>query len=435
MKLKVMAKVAKHYTNCDRPIDAEMMKFKLVGEIFELQSEAALLLSKKDDLPVPSLKQMKVFTKWWEAMVLYFSNKFGVRNIPLSWIIREDALPPNPLPALAPGKPHTPGNSIVDDAVLMYSHDNPLFDMDNTTVFSTVEQATRGTQQAATVKPHGRKMDGRAAVTALLTTHLGDDKWDDIIQESESIITGQWNGTGNTTLQRFIDNLKAAYVELETAAQHVNYQVPDERTRVTSLLKSIEKCDNSNISASRALITQPGSALREDFDQSCLTLLPSCPVAAKAKNKKTTVTISAVGGSLEQKVTSSGLEVRWYNDDEWWKFDDSQRAEIMRLRPDRETSETPKKKVTFKKKGSQKKWLNKNIDRTVSSAMKKQAKEQEKKRKKAQKATDDNLQQIAGIISALRPNEDSKASSAKKDGEDSAMAAAIRINKIISKSS
>lgn len=248
------------------------------------------------------LMSMKIFSKWWEAIVSYFSQKYGVHNIPLTWIIRENAIPPNPLPDLEAGKPYTAGKSIIEDAVAFFDHGSPLYKMDNNLVYSILDLATRGSPQAATMKPFSKDQNGRgAALAALVAAHLGDSKWDQIIQDPEAVIIRPWDGSGTCTLQTFIDQVTAAYVEIESAAEHVNHQeVSDERTRVSNLLKSIEKCENSNISAARALINQPNSLMRENFELSCRNLLPSCPVAARFnKNKKKAVTIAAVGGSLE----------------------------------------------------------------------------------------------------------------------------------------
>lgn len=434
-KLRVMSLVCRHYRECGRTIEAEMMKFNLVGEIFELQNEAAQLLSKKEDPPVPLLMSMKVFSKWWEAIVSYFSQKYGVRNIPLTWIIRDDAIPPNPLPDLEAGKPHTDGKSIIDDAVAFFDHRSPLYNMDNNLVYSVLDLATRGSAQAATVKPFGKNQNGRGAALALVAAHLGDSKWDQIIQDAEAVIARPWDGSGSCTLQTHIDRVTAAYVEIESAAEHVNHQVPDERTRVSNLLKSIEKCEHSNISAARALINQPNSLMREDFELSCRNLLPSCPVAARFKNKKQSVTIAAVGGSLEQKVTASGLEVRYYDNTEWWELTDDQRADISRLRTT--GTATPSKKSKFERKQKHKKTDNskfnikKNFKRQVSSAVKKHVLKQSKV--KAEK--EDSLSQIAGIISALGSRGESapppRSSVTKETRDDLAMAAAVKINKIL----
>ena len=88
----------------------------------------------------------------------------GSRTIPYSYVTRQDAEVPADVPALAPGKPHTEVHGSVEgDLVARASHTHPLFRDDNSAVYYFLEEATRGTSYAASLKPYQRVKDGRAA--------------------------------------------------------------------------------------------------------------------------------------------------------------------------------------------------------------------------------------------------------------------------------
>ena len=89
--------------------------------------------------------------------------------------------------------------------VARISHTHPLFKEDNATVYYDLEEATRGTQHAATLKPYQRAKNGRAASNALITQHAGKDKWEkELTTQDELVHTRKWSGTTSYTLEAFV---------------------------------------------------------------------------------------------------------------------------------------------------------------------------------------------------------------------------------------
>ena len=85
--------------------------------------------------------------------------------------------------------------SVLGDSIARASHSHPLFKSDNATVFGAIESATRGSIYSTTIKPFARKKDGGAACNALLTSHVGVDKWEKIQKNHSTwLIPAKWNG-------------------------------------------------------------------------------------------------------------------------------------------------------------------------------------------------------------------------------------------------
>ena len=98
----------------------------------------------------------------------------------------------------------------------------------------------RGSRYEASIKPLKNRRDGRGAIRAFTSQHVGRDKWLQILAESKTYAnTAKWNGTTSMTLESHIYKCLEAYASIETAALHVTDQLSNERTRVQSLLDSI----------------------------------------------------------------------------------------------------------------------------------------------------------------------------------------------------
>ena len=434
-----------------RNIEADMMRFSTAGEIFEIQYNALKLQVKKnDDHTIPkcaaSMKS-ESFPKWIESMDVYFSIKLGVRECPLSWITRDDVQRPAVLPPLEAGKPYTEdGGSITADMVQFYEHNHPLYGEDNKAVYAALEEATRGTKYNASVVMHSRGRNGRAAYTQLKSNHLRDDKWDGVIEKCTAQVLKTWDGTGTYTMESFVDMLRTAYIDMEAAAVHVTHQMPDDRNRVKSFLKSIERCMDPGVQAAISAVKLPTNNLTDDLEGAITLLLPTGPVIKKiGKSRRGRISDTKVSFDLP-KTTANGLQVRWYEPDEWWAFEQYQRDEIDAARPPimGKSREFRRRKENHKKGGSKqsskrkftKKFDNRKIKRKVAAAVK----EQLENRDKEETSNKKDLQELAGFVGSLISDaSDSKKPSAStmsgKSRSELAMAAAIKINQIVKKSS
>ena len=142
-----------------------------------------------------------------------------------------------------------------------------------------MEKATSGTSYAASIKPFTRAKDGRGAWKVLTSQYAGKDKWEAVIKCQEQLLhTRIWKGQSNFSLENFISQHRNAYVSTQASAEHVQYQLPNEHSRVGFLLEVIQ-CSDAGLQATTAA-----------------HLLPYDPVAKKRSNgqKRGAAQISSV---------------------------------------------------------------------------------------------------------------------------------------------
>jgi hypothetical protein len=203
---------------------------------------------------------------------------------PLCYVIRETVNVPAAAPALAQNQPHSNEHeSVTGELVARASHEHALFRDDNASVYHYLEEATRSTPYAASIKPFQRRKDGRGAWLALLGQYAGNDKWEAEIKIQEAVLhTRTWKGQSNFSLESFISQHRNAYVSLEACAEHVQYQLPNQHSRVGFLLDAIQNNDAGLQAAITSVRTDDGPhGKRNDFEAAATHLLPYDPVAKK----------------------------------------------------------------------------------------------------------------------------------------------------------
>ena len=94
--------------------------------------------------------------------------------------------------------------------------------------------------------------------------------------------TRKWKGQSNFPLERFIQQHRNAYVSMHACTQHVNYQLPNEHSRVGYVLDDIENthppllATMANIEEDIGTDAAPGKC--DNFENSDAYLLPKDPV-------------------------------------------------------------------------------------------------------------------------------------------------------------
>lgn len=125
---------------------------------------------------------------------------------------------------------------------------------DNAKVYYLLEEATRSTAYAASIKPLQRAKDGRGAWRALVTQYAGEDMWRALVKSSEEVMHNRkWRGNNNIALEQFVGQHRNAFVTLSQCAEHLLYQLPNESTRVAYLMDNIE-CSDAPLQAAMALV-------------------------------------------------------------------------------------------------------------------------------------------------------------------------------------
>ena len=119
-------------------------------------------------------------------------------------------------PALASDQLHSLEHGLVEDEYENFLlHSDISFRNDNGTLFGYLEEATRGTTFASSIKIYERTCNGCAAWMALNTQHAGDRKWRDKLKTVSAYVSGtKWDGSTNITIERHIGNCSQAYINL-----------------------------------------------------------------------------------------------------------------------------------------------------------------------------------------------------------------------------
>ena len=238
-RLKVAANAVRYYNAIDRATTTANMHYENVLTKFDLQWKS-ILEKKKATVPaVPKVTKTLRVTKWSESFINFLNIVIGVRYAPLSYVIRVDPTVPAAAPALMPQQPSSDAHGSVEgELIARLSHTSPIFKDDNARVFDYLEEATRGTIVAATLKSYQSKKNGRGAFLAVMQQHAGPDKWEAELKHQETFLkTRYWKGNTNLALERFTEQHRTAFTSMEQCSEHAAFQLPNERTRVGYMLR------------------------------------------------------------------------------------------------------------------------------------------------------------------------------------------------------
>ena len=331
LRLKV-ASIAYHfYVSIGRDITPQNMNYTQVLRPFYVEWEALEKLVDEDKPDVPVLSKHITPLKWVESFRDCLLRTFGVRSCPLLYVIRDDEQVPSEVDdPLLIGSAFGRSGSVLDELVTRLSHTDPLFKSDNSAVYSLLEEATRNTVYAPTIKPYARKKDGRSAWRSLISSHAGKDKWEKLQKDKMLfLINTKWNGKVYS-LEKFTGLHRSSYIQLEEAAQHVHFQLPTEHSRVGYLIDNIQNTD-PDLRAAISSIRINTNGMRSDFESAVATLLPVCPYSKYRSNnnntinRKANVSDTTLKGKSESK---TGVEFRWYKKSEYDKLTPDQRREL-----------------------------------------------------------------------------------------------------------
>ena len=282
-RLTAACEIVRYYETIGRPLTATNIAWNTVVKNFEVQWKALQAKKDGDEPETPKIAKGLNIMKWSESFVDTLNRCIGVRMIPLVYVIRDAETPPA-ITVLAPGQPHsTEAGSIEQELIDRGSHNHALFRDDRASVYYKLEEATRGTTFAASIKPYQQTKDGRGAYNAIITQFAGEDKWESEIKAKEEVLHQlKWKGQSNYTLERHASQHRNAYVSLVACAEHVDYQLPNEHSRVGYLLESIQNNDPGLQAAMANVCSSKGlNGMRSNFEGMVAHILPYCPVAKK----------------------------------------------------------------------------------------------------------------------------------------------------------
>jgi hypothetical protein len=364
-RLTAAADLVRYYETVSRTTTPANVKWEPVVKNFMSHWKALTERKKEDNPETPKITRSLPIINWTEAFYDFLHRVIGVRTIPLAYVVRQEVEVPFTAPELANGQPYAEVyGSVEAELIARASHNHPMFREDNAAVYYLLEEATRSTGYAASIKPFQRQKNGRAAWLAIVGQYAGDDKWRALIKASEEIIhTRRWKGASMFSLEKFIGQHRSAFVSLSQCAEHVPYQLPNELSRVTYLLDSIE-CMDPPLQAAMALVRNDSgpSGKMNDFEATASFILPHDPVARKrtqsaTTGKRTNAEISeatAIKGTTGAKARvgpKTGVELRFHTKAEYKNLTQDQRAELKEFRDAREQNGQDRNLSKLKKSG------------------------------------------------------------------------------------
>ena len=437
LRLKVASVAFHYYTDIGREPTSANMNYTHVLKNFYVEWEAIQTLIEEDKPSVPVLSKNVPPLKWLESFRDCMLRTYGVRGCPVSYIIRESpgvqTEAEDPLSTNAAGHvlPYGTSGSVLEEMIKRFSHTHPLYKSDNAMVYSMLETATRGTVYASTIKSYSRTKNGRNAWLAMISSHAGQDKWEKLQKEKMDFLSNvKWNGR-SYSLDKFCTLHRSAYVALEEAAIHVNFQLPTEHTRVGHLIDNITHND-PDLRAAIASIRINTDNMRSDFEGAVTALLPVDPyIKSRAKKGGAEISDVTLKGISQSK---TGVDLRWHTKEEYSKLNSEQRQELYKWQQTKD-GKAAIEKSKRKESGSESK-QKKRLKSQVSSLSKKIDGLASKLQK--QQTDESELANIAAAIAAHAPSGDPKSKGngqAKKvafvTGDEPYKAAALAVHKII----
>ena len=429
LRMNAAIKLLRFYETVGRVHTASNLKWDPVIKSFSQHWKS--LTDRKDESTPDTPKITKTLTviKWTEAFADFLNRVIGTRTIPLSYVIRADATVANIAPPIAANQPYAAEyGSVESELIARASHTHALFRDDNAKVYYYLEEATRTTIYAGSIKPYQKAKDGRGAWKAMVSQYAGEDKWRmELKRQDELLHTYKWKGQANFSLERFVGQHRNAYISMTQCAEHVQFQLPNEQTRVGYLMDAIG-CNDAPLQAAMALVRNDPAKMNS-FEETASFLLPHCPVAKKrtAGSKRDIANISDLnasdekgsdkqvrfsgGKSPKRGIGKSGVHFRFYGLEEYKKLSRAQKEELKEYRDNLESN--GKGRNLGKSNSTSNPKSPKQVSSTIAAQVAKQVKEK-MKAIESEAASEEQLKDyIISLVSAQKtPTKKANVSSA-----------------------
>ena len=124
-----------------------MSQFKEIWEAIEHRKKA-------NDPENPKITKALPIIEWLESFCDHLHRYIGKRHMPLAYVICKDVAVPGACPLLANKKPYSELHTSVDtDMINRASHTHGLYNDGNASVHCKLEEATRSSAYADSIKP------------------------------------------------------------------------------------------------------------------------------------------------------------------------------------------------------------------------------------------------------------------------------------------
>ena len=169
---------------------------------------------------------------------------------------------------------------------------------------------------------------------------LDKSKFDNVIENAETyVIKREWNGKNSRfTVRSHIKKHREAHNDMELAAEHISYEVPNGHTRVGRLLKSITSMDPKIVSSITHI--NGNSVERDNFEEASDFILLNAPNNGNAPEKSHRISGAKMKKTKKKNGTGdSGVEFRYYTKDKYRKLTDKQKRELSEWRKTKKSND------------------------------------------------------------------------------------------------
>ncbi len=333
IRLHVARKMMVYYAMVGRSVEADDLLWPVMKS-FNEQWKALLEKKAADAGAPPKLDKNKLVHRWMEQAEQYLTQKIGVQNVPLTYLVRDVVA----VPATAATATRTVGQpfadiytSIEEEMMHCVPHTHNLYKADNNALFRLIDVMVVVHEVSATIAPFRRMLDGRGAFLAIKSQHAGRHVWDKIAKDALTLLKGRkWNGQSSITLAQHTTGQRTSYMRLVEASVHTPTEIPNPRQRVTDLLDSLDGVVNPKLLVAMAAVEQDDAVKRINFEEAVTYLLPSDPVASKKKTGHGATISGTVGATgSPAKVGKTGVKLCWHEPKAFAKLTKEQKTELQ----------------------------------------------------------------------------------------------------------
>ena len=312
----------------------------------KFEQHRQLVKEHEDPEKLPEVSRSFGIMKAMDLVPTHLRDRLGVNKVPLSYVIRDDVIPPALQPQIN-GEVHGP--PYVDLMEEMINHvelNGSTYNEDNAKVYQILQDMVTGTTFESSLKAFQRTRDGRSAYLALCQHNLGTAKWERVVEAAETyLLRREWNGRNQRfTLRAHVAKHRDAHNDLCRAAQFIQYDVPNERVRVSRFIKSIVTKDPNIVAALTHIQGTP--AQRDDFETAVDFLLLTAPNHGNSNSNNHRISATRNGKSKGDKHgvgPETGVELRYHNKREYNKLSSEQKKELAEWRKNKRAREESNK--------------------------------------------------------------------------------------------
>ena len=336
-RCKLVCYGARIYTMIGRNVTAQSLSLK---RLKEFEDHKKIIDGHKDPTDeIPKVSKSYGIDKALDTLPNYLRTKIGVRGVALSYVIRQSETPAA-LENLANDKPYTEKyTSLMQELILTTPHDGVSWEEDNSTVFAILQEMVRDSPMGSSLKRHQKKLDGRGAYLSLVQHNLGSSQWDKVIIRAEEIQNSRiWNGRNSRyTLKKHIDMHRDAYNDMVRATEHIQYEIPNEHTRVSRLLRSVQANHIASIAAAKTTI-EANQTKRDDFEEAADFLVLNAPVGRAVNQALRISAVHSEPGNDDKTLDDYShvqIDDRFYTRDEYGQLTSDQKHKLKLMRESR----------------------------------------------------------------------------------------------------